>query len=371
MSLSGGLDSRTILGLTPSGLNLSSVCIGIDGGIDHRGATELARLAGVPHHPYVLDGTFLSNFETHLRGMIRLTDGHYLDQGIVMPTLPTYRKLGIDFLLRGHGGELLHMTKAYSFSLDDAALGASESELEAWLYAHLSAYMLDGVPTDVFAIDVPGLARQSLRQALDRTKGGAQPVDRVWQLFLTARLHRETALSMHMFGSFATIRMPYIDNDVVDTLLAMPAAMKLGDELQTEILRHRRPAFLDVVNSNTGARMGAGRVERELARFRMRVGAKLGLKGYQPYERLGLWLKRELRPLVERVLLGDQFFARGLFRPDAVKRVVDEHMTSRANHTFLLMSLLIFEMGQQMLSNPERWRADAGEPGAQGTKVIH
>jgi hypothetical protein len=71
------------------------------------------------------------------------------------------------------------------------------------------------------------------------------------------------------------------------------------------------------------------------------------------------------------VLLGDQFFARGLFRADAVKRVVDEHMTSRANHTFLLMSLLIFEMGQQMLSNPERWKADPGEPSAQGTKVIH
>jgi hypothetical protein len=345
----------------PPGLNLSSVCIGIDGGIDHRGATELARLAGVPHHPYILDGAFLSGFEKHLRAMIHLTDGHYLDQGIVMPTLPTYRTLGIDFLLRGHGGELMHMTKAYSFSLDDTALRASERELEAWLYQHLSAYMLDGVPPDVFAIDVPGLARRSLREALDRTGGGAAPIDRVWQLFLSARLHRETALSMHMFGSFATIRMPYIDNDVVDTLLAMPATMKLGDELQTEILRHRKPAFLGVVNSNTGARMGAGRVEREVARFRMRVGAKLGLKGYQPYERLGLWLKRELKSLVEGVLLDDRFFARGLFRPDAVKRVVDEHMTNRANHTFLLMSLLIFEMGQQMLSDPGRVAADIRE----------
>lgn len=182
------------------------------------------------------------------------------------------------------------------------------------------------------------------------------PVDRLWQLFLSARLHRETALSMHMFGCFATVRMPYVDNDVVDTLLGLPAAMKLGDELQTEILRRRKPAFLNVVNSNTGARMGAGRVERELALFRMRVGAKLGLKGYQPYERLGLCLKRELRPFVEHVLLSDEFLARGLFTPDAVKRGIAEHMAGRANHTFLLMSLLIFELGQQMLSDPERFR---------------
>jgi asparagine synthase (glutamine-hydrolysing) len=359
LSLSGGLDARTLLGLMPAGLDLSSVCIGIDGGIDHRGATELARIAGVAHHPYILDGGFLANFERHLRGMAVLTDGHYLDQGIVMPTMPTYRKLGIDFLLRGHGGELLHMRKAYSFSLDDAALRASEAELEAWLYRHTTAYMLDGVPPDVFALDVPGLARQSLREVIAHTTDVTAPVDRVWQIFLSARLHRETALSMQMFGCYATVRMPYIDNDVIDTLLGMPASAKLGDDLQTDILTRRKPAFLDVVNSNTGARMGAGRIEREVARFRMRVSAKLGLKGYQPYERLGLWLKRELKPLVERVLLGDEFFARGLFRPDAVKRVVDEHMTSRGNHTFLLMSLLIFEMGQQMLANPEGFSVDA------------
>jgi hypothetical protein len=158
---------------------------------------------------------------------------------------------------------------------------------------------------------------------------------------------------MHMFGCFTTIRMPFIDNDVVDSLLEMPARMKLGDELQTQVLRHRNPGFLGVVNSNTGARMGAGRLERELGYFRMRVAAKLGLKGYQPYERLGLWLKRELKPLVDRVLLGERFLARGLFRPDVVARVVDEHSTGRANHTFLLMALLIFEMGQQMLEQPD------------------
>jgi asparagine synthase (glutamine-hydrolysing) len=356
LSLSGGLDARTILGLMPPGLNLSSICIGIEGGIDHRGAAALAAIAGVPHHPYILDSGFLANFETHLRSMVSLTDGHYLDQGIVMTTLPMYRELGIDFLLRGHGGELLHMSKAYSFSLDESGLRLGDAELPDWLYTHLSAYMLKGVPLDIFAFDVPIRARASLGEAIRHTVDADSPVSRVWQLFLNTRLHRETALSMHKFGCFATVRMPYIDNDVVDTLLSMPARMKLGDELQTEILRHRKPAFLKVVNSNTGARMGAGRIVRELARFQMRVGAKLGLKGYQPYERLGLWLKRELKPFVERVLLSDEFLARGLFRPDAVKRVVNEHMTSRANHTFLLMSLLIFELGQQMLSDPEQFR---------------
>jgi hypothetical protein len=150
---------------------------------------------------------------------------------------------------------------------------------------------------------------------------------------------------MHMFEQFVGVRQPYLDNDVVDSLFAMPASMKLGDVLQTGLLRKVRPAFLDVANSNTGARMGAGRLETEFAKLRLRVGAKLGLKGYQPYERLGLWLRRELRPLVETTLSNEEFLATGMVRPDAVKRVVQQHMDNQANHTFLIMSLVIFALG--------------------------
>jgi len=360
LSLSGGLDARTLLGLMPAGLNLQTVCIGVEGSIDHRGSAELARLAGVPHHAYILDEHFLASFERHLRSMVVLTDGHYLDQGIVMTTLPTYRELEIDFLLRGHGGELLHMSKAYSFSLDDAALRASEAEIGYWLFSHLSAYMLAGVPPEIFAIDVRGLAQASLARALERTGGGSAPVDRASRLFLNARLHRETSLSMHKFGCFSTVRMPFIDNDVVGTIFAMPTRMRLDEALQTEVLRRRRPAFVNVVNSNTGAKLGASKLRRELAHFRMRVLAKLGVKGYKHYEQLGLWLRHDLRPLVERVVLGDRFLAGGLFKADVVKRVIEEHAEKRANHTFLLMSLLIFGLGQEMLDDPEGFGRGVG-----------
>jgi asparagine synthase (glutamine-hydrolysing) len=361
LSLSGGLDARTLLGLMPRAVNLKSVSLGIEGSIDHRGATELARLVGVPHLCYCLDESFLKTFERHLRSMILLTDGHYLDQGIVMPTLPKYRELDIEILLRGHGGELLHMHKAYAFSLDERALRSSEDELETWLFAHLTGYMLQGVPADLFSIDVPSAAKASLQAALGRTTPVDRPVDRVWQLFLNERLHRETALSMHKFGCFATVRLPYLDNEVVDTLMTMPAPMKLGDALQTEILRHRRPEFLAVVNSNTGARVGASPLANYVSGWRLRIAAKLGVRGYQPYERLGLWLREDLRPLTEGLLLSDEFVARGLFRPDAVRRVVAQHMARQANHTFLIMSLVIFELGQRMLADPERFARELNE----------
>jgi asparagine synthase (glutamine-hydrolysing) len=347
LSLSGGLDARTILALMPSGLNLKTVSLGIEGSLDHRSSSALAALAGVPHTNYVLDAAFLSEFETHLRAMIRLTDGHYLDQGIVMPTIRVYRDLGIDHLHRGHGGELLHMRKAYAYSLDDAALVADEPALEDWLFAHLTAYMLAGVPGDLFTFDVRGRAREALRAALARTQPGTRPVDRVWQLFIQERLHRETGLSMAVFDSVATVRMPFIDNDVVDVALSVAADLKLDETLQAAILRRRRSDFLTVVNANTGAAVGASRVARVASSFRMRVAAKLGVKGYQPYERLGLWLRRELRALVRGTLLSDEFASLGLFRPEAVRRVVERHEARQANHTFLLMALLIVGIGRE------------------------
>jgi hypothetical protein len=277
--------------------------------------------------------------------MVGLTDGHYLDQGIVMPTLPLYREHGIDYLMRGHAGELLHMTKAYAYSLDEQALRASEATVLDWLRSHLTDYMLAGVPADLFTLDLRAGAEASLREALDRCQAVERPVDRVWHLFLNERIHRETTLSMHTFGCFVGIRQPYLDNDVIDAVFSLPAELKLGDELQTGVLRRCRPAFLNVTNANTGARMGAGPFETALARLRLKVGAKLGLKGYQPYERLGLWLRRELRDLLASVVTSERLLESGIVRPEAVRRIVDQHLRGQANHTFLLMSLMIFTMG--------------------------
>ncbi len=79
----------------------------------------------------------------------------------------------------------------------------------------------------------------------------------------------------------------------------------------------------------------------------MRVFAKLGVPGYQPYERLGLWLKRELGGTVKDILLDDQCLDRGLFNPQCVRGVVDRHLNSQANHTFLLMAMMIMELGMR------------------------
>jgi asparagine synthase (glutamine-hydrolysing) len=350
LSLSGGMDARTILAL--AGSKLTTLSLGMTGSMDHVSAAAMARLAGCTHRQVVLDREFLHRYDAHLQHMVRLTDGQYLCQSIVMPTLPIYRQMGIRVLLRGHAGELMHMTKAYNFSLDRRTLAIrDEGGLRDWLWRRLQAYMLDGTDGRLFAPairrDIEASSRESLDDCLRATADTDPPVHRIWRMFLDQRLRRETALSLVEFDSVVETRLPYLDNDLVDEIFAAPPELKLDDRIQAHILRARRPEFLRVVNVNTGTVVGAGPLRKAVGHFRRRVLAKLGVRGYQPYERLGLWLRRKLRPLVERLLLSDRCLGRGVFDADTLRAVVANHLTGGANHTFLLLALMIFETGQR------------------------
>jgi asparagine synthase (glutamine-hydrolysing) len=353
ISLSGGLDSRTILAaIDPARSPVTAVSMGMEGSIDLLSARRMAEIMKIPFHTHVLDAHFLSRFEEHLRRMVHLTDGQYVSQCIVMPTLPVYRELGIEVLLRGHAGELMHMEKAYEYSLNEDAFAIhDDASLEKWLLGHLRAGLLDSTKEPLFAGRKQGemaqLAQDSLRQCLRDSAHITPSIHRIWHLFVSQRLRRETAQSMVKFGSVAETRMPFVDKDLIALLLAIPPLMKRGEKIQTHILRRHKPEFLEITNANTGTRVGAGPLALLFGKTRLRVLAKLGVRGYQPYERLGLWLRRELRPLVEDLLLSERSLERGLFNPDAVREVVAQHWSTRRNYTELLLVLMTFEMGQR------------------------
>jgi len=352
LSLSGGLDARTILAAVPSHVPLTTVSLGMPGSMDHDAAAVLSALANRRHHQHMLDQAFLSNFEENLRQMVRLTDGHYLDQGIVMTTLPLYRELGIRTLLRGHAGELCHMRKAYAYSLDaEGEQMGSDMSLKTWLLRHLTDYMIGAVDGPVLSprmgTDVREVASAALDAALAPLQPVQPPLQRIWHLFVRERLRRETVASLRMFQNFVEVRVPYMDGPLVDLLLALPPAMKLDATLQSHILEQLRPEFLRVTNANTGAPMNAGRWRTTMGHLRMKVFAKIGVAGYQPYERLGSWLASDLKPLVHSTILSERFLDRGLFDADGIRRAVAQHESRERNHTFLLMGMLIVELAHQ------------------------
>lgn len=353
ISLSGGLDGRTIVALLDrTAPPLTSVCLGMEGSLDHQCAAKIAALTGCRHHAHVLDAEFLSDFAGHFRRMVQLTDGHQLDQCIVMPTLPLYADLGIDRLLRGHAGELFHLDKAYNYSMRPAdCCLAGEAALLAWCRGRLKSFIFDGLDRPLLRglslADMEWTADESLTRALSETDFLESAADRISWLFVSQRLRRETALSMTIFNSVVETRIPFLDRDVIEAVLEIPPAQRFGDRIQSQVIRRRRPALLTVKNSNTNARMGASSAANRIGLVAMKVMGRLGFRGFQPYERLGLWLRRELRPWVHELLLSDECLQSDLFEPDTVRRIVERNESGERNFTYLILALMILEQGRR------------------------
>tara|TARA_R110002072_G_scaffold271038_2_gene430914 strand:+ start:6271 stop:8283 length:2013 start_codon:yes stop_codon:yes gene_type:complete len=67
---------------------------------------------------------------------------------------------------------------------------------------------------------------------------------------------------------------------------------------------------------------------------------------------LDSWFRNELKPLLFDVLLDRKSLDRGWFRPEAVQRLVDEHVTAKWDHSYRLWNLLILELWQQTFLDP-------------------
>jgi asparagine synthase (glutamine-hydrolysing) len=113
-------------------------------------------------------------------------------------------------------------------------------------------------------------------------------------------------------------RSPLLDHRLVEFCAAMPSSYKLRGRTSKWLLR----------------RFMQDRLPPEiLTRPKMGFGVPVGD-----------WLRTDLRPLLEDTLLSERALQRGYFRPAAVRALVDEHLTRRADRTSHIWGLLMLEL---------------------------
>src|SRR4051794_1928987 len=151
--------------------------------------------------------------------------------------------------------------------------------------------------------------------------------------------------------------------DGVDRYLALDARTYLPDDLLTKVDRMSmahslevRSPFLDYRVQEFAASLPPG---SKLRRFRTKwllkeLARRRGLPDDLVDRRkqgfgvpVGAWFRGELRDWLQDVVLGSTALARNYFRPNVVRRLVDDHLAGRADHTTRLWNLTMLELWHQ------------------------
>jgi asparagine synthase (glutamine-hydrolysing) len=131
------------------------------------------------------------------------------------------------------------------------------------------------------------------------------------------------------------VRLPFTDHRLVELAMRLPAETKLRGRESKFLLRQAVRSLLP---------------PEVLAR------PKLGLN-----PPLGIWLRGELVPLLDRYLSPESVRQRGWFRPEAVTRLLEEFRAGRRDYSLHLWSLLVLEEWCRQYLD----RADVPEPARQ------
>jgi len=114
------------------------------------------------------------------------------------------------------------------------------------------------------------------------------------------------------------VRAPYLDRDLLEFVFRLPARMKI-----------RRMTRKHILKKAMKGRLPARIIRRKKRGFLIPTA---------------LWIKETLAPLTEELLGETHLKRQGLFRPEVVRRLLDEHNSGRADHRKELWTMLILQL---------------------------
>lgn len=360
--LSGGVDSSALVAcmskLTPG--NVKSFTIGFsEASFNEAGyANQVAQTFKTQHHVVTAD-------EKSLREALWFLSG-FMDEPLGDPAvLPTYlisrfARETVKVALSGEGGDELfggyptytgYRIAEYFLRIPKMLRRDSLARLVAKLPGLAGA-----VPVSLFISRFFDHLEDSFAHRHHAWLGAFSPAI-VKQLFSPE--WREQHGSCDLFEPADTLIEDAQLEDSLESLLYSDYHMYLGDDLLTKLDRasmacsiELRTPFLDqrLVEFAAGLPM-----EFKLRGFKTKYLFKKAMEGHLSSKILyrqklgfsvpvGNWMRRELKPLVQTVLAREKIVRDGIFEPDVVQRLLEEHWSRRFDHRRGLWALLMFQI---------------------------
>jgi asparagine synthase (glutamine-hydrolysing) len=347
--LSGGLDSRFVLDIAcQHGKQATAYTWGIEGCRDLLYASETAKRLSCPHESFLYQPDYLSRVAEL---GVWLTEGHTPATNFhVLPFVRNISAASHDCLLDGFAGDVVlggnFISDAWLQEGDGRAAVAAIWQWRRsgfdnkWSCPELSHFREHAETLFVESFEsYPGLT----------------PMDKAMAFLIDNRLRRTTACGSELFRSRLPVWQPFMDVDFQNVIRTLPHHWRK---------RHR--FYLAVLNKFAPVSAGAPYQRTMLPASSPYWGHWISLalqrSGVELFSRMALgnpfprrspsnfssWLRSHLRKYVESMLLSERSLDRGIIPPDAIRSVVNEHMSNARDLTALVGAMLSLEIFFQL-----------------------
>lgn len=358
--LSGGVDSRLLLGLLSEQVSPSRIHTftwGIPGCDDVRYARQVSASIGaqntfIPLSPEVI--------QRSCPQAIRATDGfaNLVNMHIfaVLPQVARHAQV----LYKGFLGDALSGHYVNQMML---TMASDDDLIDYLLRRDVNFYPVVFTPEEIESllsnparkqIDPAGHLLGMLKTYLAESEA-RMAADRINHFDILQRQRRLTQNGVELARTLALVRTPYCDRELVEFMTHICPGYRFERYLQKQIIVQYFPhlSTIPVAGSGLPLRDSARKLIRkanEFVRWHLHMHGLLGnpLIKNRPYADYNGWFREELRAFTEQILLDKRTLERGIFDPQAIKRLVDDHMNG-GNHDVKIGGLLSLELMQRVL----------------------
>lgn len=360
ISLSGGLDSRTVL----AAINRSqrhrvmAFTFGTPGCDELKIAQMVAKKAGV--NQMIIEYN-TDELVPHAEEVVQLSDG--------MDTI------GVSFLpyafdrVREHvdvqlGGVALDLSLGGSFLGRRVLKAKSDEELVRIWYRKMALFppqAMAALFTNDYYAAIKDMPLSSLADALRRAKP-EHPVNKSDCFSLRNHVRRFTILGSVIGRNKAEEAMPTFDNRFIEVMLKIPPELRINHRIYRKFLMRLAPELAAIPYNHTMVRADAPLMVWRLGRIYQYAKEKIKkeiwrltrgriyLPNKRSYVNLDEWLRlnEKWKGFVTGLLLNEKACSRGYFNRNYIEALIKEHEAGKIDHSQRLAYLATFELFLRM-----------------------
>jgi asparagine synthase (glutamine-hydrolysing) len=355
VSLSGGLDSRTILAaIDKKYFPIFTFTYGVPGCDEAKIAKEVANKRGTVHKFFELKPEYFTSFAE--KG-VWVTDGmfniyHPQSIGILEKI-----KRDVDIAFHGLGGDnflggLWLNSRILKIKNNDLLYNKIYKKVNILFREEDMQYLF----SKTYYSKIKGLAFKSLERVLSRAKAKHPGNISDYFIFKNRITRFLTPALMYTPRIQFEDRTPFCDNDFVDVALSIPPEMRLNHRIYIKFFKQISPELAKIPYEKTGIRADSPIIlskfsiliktiiDESKRKLRSKTKGLISIPIKSGYPDYGDWMRNEWRGFVEKILLDERTLNRGYFNREYIFRMIEEHMSRKKDYSRQLSALITFEL---------------------------